>query len=232
MLLFLGSGPRFSSSSRFHRSSLLSLSLALIIALAGCASPERRLAGIEAKQQAGEYALALTRYAALLARVPERNTGLLSQIQLRMGECLWNTGRPREAYVALLKSVQEDPGNISAHLRLAELLLAGGAPNESAQQANIVLSRQADNPEALSVLGASYAATGQVAQAKFAFTKVLAIDPSRITAAVALAEILLQDNQRPSAIEVLVRAGGQQPKDPTAWLALGRMEEMVGNYSA
>jgi len=128
--------------------------------------------------------------------------------------------------------VEEDGGNLAAHLRLAELFLAGGAPAEATQQANLVLSRQVDNPEALSVLGAAYAATGQIAQAKFVFTKVLTLDPGRTTAAVALAEIFLQDNERPSAVEVLIRAAAQQPKDPMPWLALGRMEEMAGNNSA
>lgn len=232
MLLLSPPGPRFFSFSRSRRFPLLPLCLAALIALGGCASPQHRFAKIEKQQQAGQYALALTQYAGLLARVPERDSSLLSQIQLRMGECLWSTGHPREAYAALLKSVEENGGNLAAHLRLAELLLAGGAPAEATQQANLVLSHQPDNAEALSVLGASYAATGQTAQAKFAFTKVLTLDPARTTAAVALAEIFLQDNERASAVEVLGRAAVRQPKDPMPWLALGRMEEMAGNNSA
>src|SRR5579859_334388 len=208
---------------------LLTSTLMLLIALIGCANPVKSFNKAEELQHSGQYVAALQQYARLLGRVPNDEREVLALIQLRMGECLWSLNRPQEAYGVLEESIRNNPSSAAAHVRMAELLLAGSDIAGAADHANTVLQNDPSNLEALSVLGTAFIDGGQPEQAKLVLTHILAIDPTQVNAALTLAEAYAREDQAPAARKVLHDAANVQPQDPRPWLALARLEEIVGD---
>jgi Tfp pilus assembly protein PilF len=208
---------------------MLAGALILLIALTGCANPVKSFNKAEYLQHSGQYLAALQQYAHLLERVPSDEPEVLALIQLRMGECLWSLNRPEEAYDVLEQSIRNNPNSAAAHVRLAELLLAGSDIAGAAEQANTVLQNDPVNLEALSVLGTAFIDGGRTEEAKLVLTHILAIDPTQVNAALALAETYARQNQAGAARKILHDMANVQPHDPRPWLALARLEEIVGD---
>src|SRR5579859_1807092 len=205
------------------------LTSALMVLVIGCADPVKSFNKAEELQHSGQYLPALQQYARLLERVPSDEREVLALIQLRMAECLWSLNRPQEAYGVLEESIRNNPSNAAARVRMAELLLSGSDIAGAAEQANTVLQNDPNNLEALSVLGTAFIDGGQPEQAKLVLTHILAIDPTQVNAALTLAEAYAREDQAPAARKVLHDAANVQPQDPRPWLALARLEEIVGD---
>lgn len=211
---------------------LLPCALILLITFLGCANPVEKFKKAEKLQRSGECLPALQQYAQLLEKVPADEPGVLSLIQLRMGECLWNLNRPREAYTALQESLRNNPENTSAHLRLAELLMAGTDIAGAIEQANLVLTSEPRNIEALSVLGTAMLDTGNPARARLILVRVLELDPKQVNSALTLAELYARDGRVNDAQKVLHDVAVVEPQDPRPWLALARLDEIIGNANS
>jgi Tfp pilus assembly protein PilF len=153
-------------------------------------------------------------------------------IQLRMGECLWSLNRPQEAYAALEESLRNNAESTPAHVRLAELLLAGTDTGGAVEQANLVLKSEPQNVEALSVLGTALIDTGDPARARLVLIHILEIDPSQTNSALTLAELYARDGQMDRARKILHDVAVHAPRDPRPWLALARLEEILGNANS
>src|SRR5581483_9389357 len=138
----------------------------------------------------------------------------------------------QEAYGVLEESIRNNPNSAASHVRMAELLLAGSDIAGAAEQANIVLQSDPNNLEALSVLGTAFIDGGQPEEAKLVLTHILAIDPTQVNSALVLAETYARENQAAAARKVLNNATTAQPRDPRPWLALARLEEIVGDGNA
>lgn len=207
--------------------------LVLFVAiLAGCSTPRRQFARAERLENSGKPAEALFVYQKLLDRIPARNARARSQVYYRMGECLYRLDRVAEAFSALQKATEIEPGNLAAHLRLGEVLLSAGAANRAREQAELVLKSSPNNMEATALLGGALAATGKNAPAKDAYQRVLSADPTRDSVAIALADIYNQENQAEQARKVLHDAAVANPKSALPWLALGRLNEQEGDAAA
>src|SRR5215471_10628498 len=167
----------------------------VLAALIGCASPVEKFKNAEKLQRAGEYRAALEQYAQLVEKVPADQPEVLSLIQLRMSECLWSLQRPHEAYAALQESLRNNAENTPAHLRLAELLLAGADTAGAVEQANMVLKSDPRNVEALSLLGTALIDAGSPARARVVLVRVLELDPAQVNAALTLAELYARDGE-------------------------------------
>src|SRR5260370_3944518 len=220
---------------QFHKllsNTLLPGILALIFALIGCANPVKKFKNAEKLQHSGQCLPALEQYARLLEKVPSSEPEVLSLIQLRMGECLWSLDRPQEAYAALQESLRNNAGNMPAHLRLAELLLAGADAVGAVEQANLVVQNDPRNLEALSILGTALIDTGNSARAKLVLIRVLELDPSQVNSALTIAELYAREGQPDAAQKVLHQVASLQPQDPQPWLALARLEEILGNATS
>ena len=165
------------------------LCLSLLALIAGCSARKQDLLQVEKLQRDGQTEAALSGYLRIYAQVPQKQRAAASLIELRIAECLWKLGRNREAYTTLQRAVEEYPANTTAHLRLAELLLSGGAPEEAKEHAAIVLWREPQNIEALSIQGSASASSGDLAGASEIFRRILAMDPARVSIALALAEV-------------------------------------------
>src|SRR5438874_7391897 len=208
------------------------LGLSLLALLAGCSARKQDLLQAEKLQREGETEAALASYLKLFTQVPEKQKAAGSLIELRIAECLWKLGRNREAYTTLQRAVEEYPANTAAHLRLAELLLSGSAPEEAKEQAAVVLLRDPQNLEALSIQGSASASSGDLAGASEVFHRILALDPARVSIALALAEVEVHQADLGSARRTLEASARAQNSDASPLLALGRIEEMTGNAEA
>ena len=118
------------------------LCLSLLALIAGCSARKQDLLQVEKLQRDGQTEAALSGYLRIYAQVPQEQRAAASLIELRIAECLWKLGRNREAYTTLQRAVEEYPANTTAQLRLAELLLSGGAPEEAKEHAAVVLWRE------------------------------------------------------------------------------------------
>jgi tetratricopeptide (TPR) repeat protein len=216
-----------------RRRVLLSSVLCCVLAIAGCtASWRTQLERGEKFERQNRPAAALTIYDALLHVVPAADNQLISRIQQRREECLWRLQRPAEAFSAIQKSVEADPDNQAARLRLAEIYMAGGAFAEALEQATRVLDRDPRNADAMFLSGAVYAGTGRLEASREAFTRVLEIDPSRVQVSLALADLYNGQGLPDEARAVLTRATEAQPRNSQAWLALARLDEQQGETEA
>jgi tetratricopeptide (TPR) repeat protein len=130
------------------------------------------------------------------------------------------------------RAVDLDKGNSRAHLRLGEILLAAGSLDRATENAWAVLQAGKTDADALALLGAASALTGQSRIAEEAFLRVLDNDPGRVPVAVALAELYSQQDRVQEARVVLNKAAESRPGSALPMLALGRLEEQEGNTTA
>lgn len=210
----------------------LLLAAAVSIACASCSSPVREQARAQKLEAEGKLGDALHLYQDLLAHVPASEARHISQLYVRIGECLWRLGRSSEAFSAFQRAIEVDGSNLLAHIKVGTMYLAGGSPGNAREQANFVLQRMDNNTDAWALLGAASAANGEDGMAKWAYTRVLAADPQRVNVAVALAELYDRENQSDLAHNILQNAANAERSSATPLLALGRLEEEEGNSPA
>ena len=208
------------------------LVLALLGLLTGCTSPVRKLTRAQELQKAGDYAAAIRLYSAVLARVPDDQPRVTSQINLHIADCQWAIGEPRAALISLQTSLSADPENRTAHLRLSQLLLASGPRQGAMDEARWVIAREPSNLDALTVLANAYAAIGNLTEARIIFERVLNMDPGRVDASLPLAHIYDASGDELQARKVLRQAADAHASGAAPWLALARMEEEKGNIGA
>src|SRR5205823_1249189 len=84
-------------------------------------------------------------------------------------------------------------------------------------------------PHAWAALAAGYSAAGDPTLGSDARRHVLAPEPQRVDSAVELADLYNRQARIAEARQVLLVATEAQKNNPTAWLALSRIEEQQGN---
>src|SRR5579859_6429312 len=126
----------------------------LILILAGCTTPARHLARGDAFAATGDCDHALNEYADAVGGMHDDKA--IAGVMVRAGECLFRTGRPAQAMTAFTKAVQIDPGNLTAHVRLSEVLV-GNDNQRALEEAQLVLQQRPTDPDALMVVGTLYA---------------------------------------------------------------------------
>ena len=205
------------------------LAAALLTGLIGCSSANQLLARAESLQSQGHFASALALYQQLLDRTPAGENHRRSELYLRVADCESQLDRIPEAFHAIQRAEESDPGNITAHLRLGEYYLAGGASERAREQAEFVLRSGGHDPDALALIGSAWAASGQHELAEEAYQRVLHLEPGRVNVALALADIYNQDDQIEEARHVLYEVASAQPRSSQPWVALGRLAEQQGD---
>jgi tetratricopeptide (TPR) repeat protein len=211
------------------RSFLQNLTLVSVLCvLSGCSSYHRDLQRGEQLELAGDYAGALAVYDRAVPKIPADQPALRGQGFLRLGECLLRLGRMTDAFNAFHQALELDPSNLEAHRRVAELLIAGGLPDRAIEHANFILSKDATSASAFTLLGTAAVALGDSATAEKQYRAALKADPKMSKVAIALAELLGQQERVNDARVVLLTATAASPSDPSPWLALGRLEEQEG----
>src|SRR5579871_4614840 len=204
---------------------LLALTLALLSA--SCTSPVREQARAQKLDQQGKVKEALRLYMDAMLRLPRTDNRQISQLYVRIGECLWRLGRANEAFTAFQQAMEVDASNLLAHIKVGTMYLAGGAPANAREQANYVLRHTDANSDAWALLGAASAANGEDGMAKWAYTRVLAAEPGRVS--VAVAEVYDREGEMDLAQNILRNAAKAQPSSAMPVLALARLQEEQGN---
>jgi len=205
--------------------------LVFSLALGGCASVEQQLRRAAQLEQRGDHAAALDAYQDAITRIDANDRTRLAETYVRVGECLWRLERPNDSLNAFERALQLDPMNANAHLRIAEIYITQ-APGRALGGARFVLSLQPNNVEALAVMGAAFASAGEMTQAKQAYHRVLELEPTRVSVAIALADAEYREPNVAEARAVLLHATAAAPRSALPWLTLGRLEEQEGDATA
>lgn len=176
----------------------------------------------------GKNASALQLYQAVLAHGslsgPQR-----AEVLMRIGECLFHMGRMQEAFTTFQKAAESDPNNTLAHLHMGQMLLGADAPDRAREQANIILKKTPSSIEALTLLGAAWADSGNLDLAKQAYLQVLERNPQRVKVAIALADIYSHEGDDDKAKQILKHSISADPTDSAPWLMLARLNEQEGD---
>jgi tetratricopeptide (TPR) repeat protein len=179
----------------------------------------------------GKYASALELYQQLLSHAPAAGTERAELLD-RIAECQFRIDRMQEAFDNFQKAAEASPDDVTAHLRLGQMLLEAGSADRARDQASIILKRIPENTEALALQGAAWSATGNFDLAQKAYLRVLQNDPSRTKVAVALADIFNHEDNEKAAADTLKKAASANPSSASPWLALARLHEQEGESSA
>ena len=210
-----------------HRRPALLIALFSLALSLGCSSNSRQLARASLLQKNGKTAEALSIYEGMLSRT--RSHSVQSEIYVRIGECEWTLEHQAEALNAFMKGAELDPGNTSAHLHLAQLFLAGGAPDRALVFADIVLAHSPNDLDAMSAEAGAYAFLGNIPAATTKFQEVLKRDPGRADAAVTLSQLYSASGKTAQARGVLQSAIASAPNSAPIQLALAHFEEEEGH---
>lgn len=218
---------------RRSRVACAALLFSFFLILAACSGGWRiQMRRAERLERDRQPASALAIYDALLPLVARKDTALISQIQLHRGVCLLDLERVAEAFTAYNKALDADASNLDARLHLAELFLAGSAPDNALEYAQLYLRSRPNSADALAVAGGALAAMGRVPEAIAALQKAQQVDPHNEHIAIALADLYNAGDSDDDARRVLQQSVKSDPSHADAWLALGRLEEQVGNNGA
>lgn len=212
----------------FNRSALTVALLCLTVTLA--CSTRKQLDRAAALQKSGHPADALAIYEGLAHRTHSHSA--LSELYVRIGECEWSLDRQSDSLNAFMKAAENDPSNTSADLHLAQLFLAGGAPDRALIFADIVLAHEPNNADAMTAEAQAYAFMGSIPAATERLRDVLKHDPGRADAAVTLAQIYSGTGHTSDARTVLVNATTKDPQSAALQLALAHFEEEQGQPTA
>jgi tetratricopeptide (TPR) repeat protein len=219
--------------SRRSRIGCAALLFGFFLILAACSGGWRiQLRRAERFERGGQPSSALSIYDALLPLVSRKNTSLIATIERRRGDCLLDLGRVAEAFSAYNKALDANPSDLDARLKLAQLFLAGSAPEKALEYAQVYLRARPGSADALAVVGGSLAATGRIPEAVDSLQRARRLDPHNERIAIALADLYSAVDDDAEARRVLEESVKSDAAHVEAWLALGRLEEQVGNNAA
>jgi tetratricopeptide (TPR) repeat protein len=198
----------------------------------GCSRPySTDLLRAEQAERDGSNAAALKIYESVLPRIPAGETRTRGFVQMRMGACLLQIGKPNEAFLSFQQAVASDSQNLEAHRRVAEMLLLGGATQKAAEELNAILQKRPDDAAAIGTLGAVHASVGNVQSAVPLLERSFRLNSTDSQVAITLAELYNRLDRTSEARTVLVQSASRNGNSET-WLALGRLEEQEGKPDA
>ena len=215
-----GGGEQLTCMRSVYAVAVIALSL-----LAGCSS-EKGIKQAKAAFEAGkpeETVRTLDRTLPEIADPQQRAEGLLL-----LGDALFKLGHVADAITAYQRAAILEPNDRGAARKLAELMVATGNPQSALPLIEGLLAEQPNDPELLALHGAALVGVGQRKEAERSLRRALALRPDFSDAGISLAEVLLQDGHVDEARAILTSTA-QAATEPSAWLALGRLEEQNGN---
>lgn len=131
---------------------------------------------------------------------------------------------------SLNKAIENDPKNIIAYTKLAELNLYIKDYNACLKSANDVLKIDVYNPRAYFIKGMAYKELGDTAKAISSFQTVIEQDPEYYNAYMQLG-ILFAALKNPIALDYLNNALNLQPQSIEAYYAMGMFFQETGNIN-
>jgi tetratricopeptide (TPR) repeat protein len=189
---------------------LLCLFLAAVISLSGCTNPEKAKADHLRK---GEAYLKDSKF-------QEASLEFRSALQIddRFGAAHWGLARAYESLQRfpemideLRKTVEQDPNNLDAKVKLGNYYLAGskGKPElaaEAERLAKEVLQKDGNNIEGHILMGSVLYAKDQKDKAVAELNRAIELDPKRVESYLSLARFYIVSNDPAKAEELFQRA--------------------------
>src|SRR6185437_3442922 len=180
-------------------------------------------------EQQENWNAALLAYNQLLPQLRTSDTDQLSELYSHMGHCLLQLGRGNDALLVLDKAVALDPDNWNAHLRLAQLFVAAGIPQQAEAHMEYVAAVRPADPEMLRVRGEMYAAEDRPEIAERDLLRAYVNGTDKPEAAILLAQFYIEQDQIQKARAILSSSSALFPHNSRLLLTLARVEETQGN---
>ena len=142
-------------------------------------------------------------------------------------------GAVQPGFQELRRTVDLQPGNVSARIDLGNLLLAGRAPDKAADQANAILALEPNNPDAFAILAGVAATKGDRPEALAQIQHALAIDPKRAAFHATLGMIQSSDPATVSDAEQQLRKAVElDGKNTNARIVLAALLQKKGDAAS
>lgn len=183
-------------------------------------------------EQREDWSAALLAYNRMLPQVKASDSAQVSELYSHIGNCLLHLGRGNDALSALDKALTLDPNNWNAHLRLAQLFVAAGMPQQTESNIEYVAALRPADPEMLRVRGEMYAAEDRPEIAERDLLRAYVNGPDKADVAIRLAQLYVQQEQIQKARSILSSTASLTPHESRLLFALARLEETQGNRAA
>ena len=138
----------------------------------------------------------------------------------------------RPAFQAYTRTVELDPENLPARIKLGTILVASGEREKALAEAETVLAAEPDNAGALALRGTVKAADGDLEGGAADAQAALAVDADHAEALALLAEIRSQQARPQEAKALLERAVTAHPERIGLREALARTHDALGDTEA
>jgi tetratricopeptide (TPR) repeat protein len=205
---------------------LLCLLIAAIIALAGCTNPEKAKAEHVSK---GEAYLKDSKFqeATLEFRNALQIDDKLAAAHWGLAKAFEGLSRFPEMIQELEKTVQLDPNNFDAKLKLGNYYLAGSKGrieliDMAEKLAQEVLTKDANNIEGHILMGSIWFARNDKDKAVAELNHAIELDPKRVESYLSLSRFYMVTNDAAKAEELFKRAISVNPNSPLAHTEYGK----------
>jgi len=204
---------------------------ATLLALAGCSSPEEKVARFYERGSAfladNDLVKARIEFQNALQINPDMVPALMGLAQIAERNAEWE-----RVFALLNKVVSVDPAHVPAHIRLGKLLLAAGQLDRALASSDAAIALEPNNAESLALRAGIMFKLNDVPQALALANQALGVQPNQTDALVVLASERLQANDPAAAITFLDRGLQGNERDVALQLikvqALERMSNMAG----
>ncbi|XP_028811163.1 protein O-mannosyl-transferase TMTC1-like [Denticeps clupeoides] len=153
-----------------------------------------------------------------------------------LGALYYNTGRYEEALQVYREAVVLQPDSTEIYLALAQVLAMSGHSKEAEEMTTEIISKSSSCVECYRLLSAIYSKHGNHTQALDALDKALLQNPSDAAVRAELyfskGNQLREMNQLDEAFESYKLAVELNPDQSQAWMNMGGIQHIKGDYSA
>ncbi|XP_049423026.1 protein O-mannosyl-transferase TMTC1 [Epinephelus fuscoguttatus] len=153
-----------------------------------------------------------------------------------LGALYYNTGRYEEALQVYKEAVALQPDSTDIWLALAQVLAMAGRTKEAEKMTLDIISREGSCIECYRLLSAIYSKRGNYTEALDALDKALQQSPSDMTVRAELyfskGNQLREMNQLDRAFESYKLAVELKPDQSQAWMNMGGIQHIKGDYAA
>ncbi len=223
--------PPASAMLRAVPALLLGMLLALLVLpLAGCGSPEDKVA---AHIENAKALMADEDYAR--AKVEVRNAVQIqpknAEAQFLLAQLAWRQGNPSEAFPSLLMAVESDPSLLDARLRLGDIYFAAGDAKAAAEQAAAARELAPERADVRLLSGKVLFMQGDVDGAEKEVDAALAANPAFVDAITSKAGLMSSRGDNAGALAILDQGVAKTTGANAAFLRENRLQFLlsIGN---